>query len=249
MFSVKKRILLTNDDGVKAEGIVRLADALKNDYNVFIIAPDRPRSASSHAVTLHKPLRCKEISKGIYTCSGTPVDCVILGIFEIIGKVDVVISGINKGPNIGEDILYSGTVAAAIEGALMGIPSVAISSVDGIIKDSGSAIEFSKNLIKRIIKYKLPPRVLLNVNIPESNNINDFKITRLGRREYVDVVEKRIDPRGEPYYWIAGEVVYDTSNPDSDYSAIKEGKISITPLQVDLTDYKNIKYFKNLKFK
>ncbi len=247
----EKKILLTNDDGVEAEGIKKLADVLKKEFKVFIIAPDRPRSATSHAVTLHKPLRCKEIKKEenlvIYVCSGTPVDCVVLGLLEIVGKVDILISGINKGPNIGEDILYSGTVAAAIEGALIGVPSVAISSVDGVIRDCGSSIAFSQRLVKEIIRKRFPSRVLLNVNIPEGDNVNDYKITTLGKREYVDVVERRVDPRGEPYYWIAGEVVYDTSDPNCDYSAIKEGKISITPLQINLTDYQTIKYLQSIK--
>lgn len=243
-------ILLTNDDGVLAPGINKLASRLKENYKVIVVAPDRERSAVGHAITLHKPLRLKNIIKEnnleVYHVNGTPSDCVKLGI-DVVSKEkpDIIISGINDGFNLGTDILYSGTVSAAIEGAINDYPSIAVSLEAGA--DLNNYIfSFLENLIDNIIYNGLPENTLLNVNIPKMNiKYKGVKITTLGRRSYVENFTKRVDPRGKEYYWLAGKISQDVNNEGSDIISVKNGYISITPIHFDLTRYDLIETLKN----
>jgi 5'-nucleotidase len=242
------RILLTNDDGIYAPGILAVKTALEVLGDVWMVAPERPRSAAGHAITLHKPLRITPITlpNGVegYATNGTPTDCVTLG-FDVLmeGRCDLVVSGINAGPNLGWDLTYSGTVAAAIEGAVLNLPSFAISVTvqhgppDAI--DFGPAAAFALQLARRMIADPLPPNSLLNVNVPAvpASALRGVAITHQGRREYVDRIVAREDPAGRPYYWQAGSIREDTPDPGSDVHAILENQISITPIQLDLTAY------------
>lgn len=243
-------ILLTNDDGALSPGINKLAKILKEDHNVVVVAPDRERSAVGHAITMHKPLRLKnikeEINLKIYHVNGTPSDCVKLGIDVVMrDKPDIIISGINDGFNLGTDILYSGTVSAAIEGAINGFSSVAISLEAGSdITDK--VFSFIKKLIKNVAQKGLPKSTLLNVNIPNmSTNYSGIKITKLGHRSYVENFTKRVDPHGKEYYWLAGKVLENVNEEDSDIEAVKKGFISVTPIHLDLTMYSLIETLKN----
>ncbi|MFO7951666.1 MAG: 5'/3'-nucleotidase SurE [Bacillota bacterium] len=246
----QKHILITNDDGIYAEGIQRLSQVLYEDNSNFtlsICAPDRERSAVGHAITMHKPLRAEKINYlqypelGGWAVNGTPSDCVKLAVEAILkDKPDMVISGINRGSNLGTDVLYSGTVSAALEGLIMNIPSIAISLTK---RDSGAesfnlAAQLVCNLAKKIFEGGFPASPLININIPpDINNIKGVKVTRLGTRRYRNIFEERIDPRGMSYYWLAGELVdNEEDEEDSDTRAIRDGYISITPLQFKITD-------------
>lgn len=240
------RILLTNDDGIHAPGINAVRDALAEIGEVFMVAPERQRSAAGHAITLHKPLRITPLTllngqKGFAT-NGTPTDCVTLG-YDVVmeSKCDLVVSGINAGPNLGWDLTYSGTVAAAIEGAVLGIPSFAISvaAEHGVEIDYAPAAKFAVQLAKQLLADSLPPNTLLNVNVPAvpEAEIQGITITHQGRREYVDRIVARTDPSGRPYYWQAGSIREDMPDPGSDVHAILEKQISVTPVHLDLTAY------------
>lgn len=238
------KILLTNDDGIFAEGIYKLAKNLSKENNVVIVAPDRQRSATGHAITMHHPLRANKIKYydtniTAWSVDGTPSDCVKLGVEALLdSRPDIIISGINDGPNLGTDILYSGTVSAAIEGAIQGIQSMALSLVGFRDLDFDFAAECSKSLVNTLQKNSLPKDTLLNVNIPNSSkkDIKGVKITSLGVRRYSNSFVKRIDPRGQEYYWMGGEVVEEDQREDSDIHAIKENYISVTPIHFDLTE-------------
>ncbi len=245
----QKHILITNDDGIHAEGIQRLSHILYKDkakYNLSICAPDRERSAIGHAITMHKPLRVEKISHSFnpelsgWSVNGTPSDCVKLAVEAILAdKPDMVISGINRGSNLGSDVLYSGTVSAAVEGLIMGIPSIAVSVTDRKCDQYtfDFAARFTANLAERIFSSDLPVSTLINVNVPpDVNNIKGARVTRLGIRRYRNAFEKRIDPRGNIYYWLAGELVEDDpEEEDSDTKAVSENYISVTPIQFQLT--------------
>ena len=238
-------ILVSNDDGIHSPGIQILADVLRSIGDVYIIAPDRERSAASHALTLHKPLRLEQLGDKIYSVNGTPTDCVNLAINGILSeRPDIIVSGINKGGNLGDDVTYSGTVSAAFEGTLLGIPSFAISHVaDGDYKFETSA-RIALYLALLIKERSLPPGVLLNVNVPnlDLKEIKGIRITRQGKRIYDEnaIIEK-VDPRGKKYYWIGGGRLSWEKTEDSDFSAIEEGMVSITPLRLDLTEYSALK--------
>lgn len=243
MTETRPRILLTNDDGIYAEGIAVLRDALQEVGEVTIVAPERPRSAMGHAITLHKPLRAEEVripwgGQG-YATNGTPSDCVVLGLFAIMERCDLVVSGINLGPNLGEDVTYSGTVSAAMEGAICGKPSIAVSVADYEFPDYGPAARFTAKLACQVLTHGLPPDTLLNVNVPNlpEDEIMGVAITRQGKRRYEGRVERRTDPRGRDYYWLGGEIIEDIEGDGSDGDAVRDGKISITPLHLDLTSY------------
>lgn len=237
------RILLTNDDGINAPGIHALKRALDPLGEVFMVAPERPRSASGHAITLHKPLRIEEVqmpdgSTG-WASNGTPSDCVTLG-FDVVmdGRVDLVFSGINAGPNLGWDVTYSGTVSAAMEGAILGAPSVAIS----VASERGPfefepAARFAARLARNVIEHGLEAWTLLNVNVPPvaESEIRGVAITHQGRRQYVDRIDKRVDPNGRPYYWLSGSLKEDEPDSGSDVHAVLENRISVTPVHLDLT--------------
>jgi|SRR5579884_205567 len=244
------RILLTNDDGIYAPGILAAKTALDSLGEVWMVAPERPRSAAGHAITLHKPLRIMPITlpNGIkgYATNGMPTDCVMLG-FEILmeGYCDLVVSGINSSPNLGLDLTYSGTVAAAMEGAVLNVPSFAISlACDHRVDITGPeqfavAAAFAVRLARWFVKHPLPPTTLLNVNVPAvpEEAIQGAVFTHQGRREYVDRIEPRIDPSGRPYYWQTGSLREDTPDPGSDVHAILQNQISVTPIHLDLTAY------------
>ncbi len=237
-------ILVSNDDGVQSPGIRILADVLRCMGEVYIIAPDRERSAASHALTLHKPLRLDNLGNNIYAVNGTPTDCINLGVNGLLHKKpDLVVSGINRGGNLGDDVTYSGTVSAAFEGTLLGIPSFAVSQVADKDYMFETAAGFALQLARMIREHSLPPGVLLNVNVPnlDVDGIKGIRITRQGKRIYDEnaVIEK-VDPRGRKYYWIGGSRLSWEDTEDSDFSAIEQDMISITPLRLDLTEHKAI---------
>jgi len=254
----KKLVLLTNDDGVEAEGIFKLYERLckEEKYDVRIVAPDRERSAVGHAITVFDPIAVKkEYRDGKfygYSVDGTPADCVKLAISSIFErKPDLLVSGINKGANLGGNIIYSGTVSAATEGTMYGVPSIAV-SIDNIMgTDCTYAAEFSAKIVRELLfEVRLPENTLLNINIPDVSNeyIKGVKITHQSDITYKDVFIKRVDPRGRDYYWMDGEFVEVHEDNGGDYSAVKDNYISITPIHFDMTDHKNLKYFKE-KFK
>jgi 5'-nucleotidase len=244
-------ILVTNDDGVQAKGIMALRESLSSVGEVAVVAPDREQSAASHAITLRDPLRVTEIEPGITSVDGTPTDCVLLAVNGLLPRrPDYIFSGINHGPNMGEDVSYSGTVAAAIEGALCGIPSVAVSVADGAARDFGPSAHFAAVLARIVMERGIPNGSLLNVNVPHvpRMEIRGVKITKLGSRLYRDALVKNVDPRGEVYYWIGGEAPTWTPETNSDFNAVDENMISITPIHLDLTDYRAIVEMKDWKF-
>ena len=238
-------ILVTNDDGYLAVGLKALTKTLSKLGRVVVVAPQWEQSGTSHSLTLYRPLRTKKIANDIYAVSGTPTDAVMIAAYCILKKrPDVLVSGINHGPNMGDDVTYSGTVAAAMEGTILDIPSIAISlaSKNGIeMADSrkfAKAASFAAKLVKAVAKYGIPKSTLLNVNVPFGPKADSrkFRVTRLGKREYHDVITEKIDPRGEPYFWIAGHYKVTDDAADTDYGAIKSNTISVTPLNIDLTD-------------
>lgn len=241
----RPNILITNDDGIHAEGILALKSALDLVGNVVVVAPDRPRSASGHSITLHKPLRLdkarlRDGSIG-YSTNGTPSDCVTLGVLDVVGgKVDLIVSGINKGPNLGWDLTYSGTVSAAMEGAIMGITSFAVSIASNEEEVTfGYAAAFSAHLAGILLKHPLPEDTLLNVNVPSlpESDIQGIEITTQGKRRYAGRVDKRVDPSGRSYYWIGGDVIPEELEHGTDVKAILDDKVSVTPVHLDLTGY------------
>ena len=241
------KILVSNDDGILSNGIRALIEGLSPCHDVYVVAPDRERSAAGHSLTLHSPLRVEEVdakygAKKCWMTTGTPGDCVKLAINAILSedeKPDIVISGINHGPNLGADILYSGTVSCAMEGAMMGYPSIATSlaSLRNEYEDFKFASEFIAQLINKLDKYKIPQKTILNVNIPglEKEDIAGIAITEMGNRIFTDDYEKRIDPRGKVYYWMAGELINEPENASTDIAAIRNNKISITPVTYEMT--------------
>ena len=250
MTSEKPRILITNDDGIYAEGLLALKSALDPIGTVFVVAPDRPRSACGHSITLHKPLRLTRTrlpdgSYG-YSTNGTPSDCVSLGVLDIAeGKVNLVISGINWGPNIGWDLTYSGTVSAAMEAVIMGIPAMAISVASYEENVSFEyAARFSAFLAGLLMKHSLPEDTLLNVNIP-NRPVQGIEITRQGRRRYTGKLEKRVDPMGRAYYWLGGDTAIDELEEGTDVKAIADDKVSVTPVHLDLTGYPALEQLRN----
>ena len=236
----KLRILISNDDGVYAPGIRYLAKEMRRFGEVVVVAPSSNQSAVSHALTMSRPLRIKRIEDGIYSVDGTPTDCITLALHEILKKrlPDIVVSGLNHGANMGEDVIYSGTVAAALEGAIMGLPAVAASMTvhDPEGRSFVSAAKFTRRLVANIIG-KMPPSTLLNVNFPKMprGGYRSYHVTRLGRRVYSDIISARTDLSGRSYYWIGGEPTWDRVH-GTDAGAIKAGKVSVTPLNIDMTD-------------
>ncbi len=238
-------ILISNDDGINALGINPLRIALETIGEVFVVAPDRPRSATGLGITIHKPLRVEEVtfpdgdSKG-YAVNGTPSDCVKIAIQALLpAKPDLVVSGINHGPNLGTDVLYSGTVSAALEGVINDVPSIAVSLASWDSPDFDFAAGFTAALVRLVLAKGLPEETLLNVNIPAviGGRKPRVKITRLGKRRYENTFEKRLDPRGKTYYWMGGEVLDVEAEPDTDIAAVKNGEISVTPLLFDVTNH------------
>jgi 5'-nucleotidase len=259
------KLLISNDDGIFALGIRTLANTLaKAGYDVTVVCPDRERSATGHGLTLHDPIRAEKVdsifhpSIKAWSCSGTPSDCVKLALGALIdSSPDFVLSGINHGSNLGTDILYSGTVSAAMEGVIEGIPSIAFSLASHTSQEFEAAALFAKNLIHQLSQQPLPEAMLLNVNVPpvKPEEIAGVTITRQGIRRYFDTFEKRIDPRGRTYYWLAGEVLEDVEQPahlhlpddvPTDVQAIRDKYITVTPLQYNLTDVAGVHTLQHL---
>jgi 5'-nucleotidase len=232
-------ILITNDDGIFAPALRRLKDELAPIGRVVIVAPDRDQSATSHSLTLHRPFRIHRHDEDVYSVDGTPTDCVVTAYYGLLDRApDMVLSGINHGPNMGEDVFYSGTVAAAIEGTIQGAPSIAASLVTRELTDFAEPARFVARLTRRVLDHGLERGQLLNVNLPHRprDEIRGVKITRLGSRAYRDTLVKKVDPRGRDYYWIGGEDPVWEPRDGTDFFAVQEGFISVTPLRLDLTD-------------
>lgn len=233
-------ILITNDDGIQSEGIKVLYEEIRKKYRCVVVAPDRERSAISRALTLYRPLRVERINGEFYSVDGTPTDCVNLAVNSLFKKkIKMVVSGINKGPNMAEDVTYSGTVSAAMEGLLLGIPSIAIScsaKSDFIFETSAKV---ALNIVDVVLKKGLPQDTLLNINVPNLafNEIKGIKITRLGKKKYSDTIIEKLDPRGKKYYWLAGEEIGYEPLENTDLEAVYNGYVSITPIHLDLTNY------------
>ncbi len=234
------RILLTNDDGIYAEGLCALYRCLSLDHEVIVVAPEAERSAVGHAITLSVPLRVRIVRRGRefrgYAVNGTPADCVKLAFYELVGPVDLVISGINRGANVGINVLYSGTVSAATEAAILGMPALAV-SLDAYRQESYCfAAYFVSVLVDQVFHWSLPFPFCLNVNIPHlpPQQIKGIKFTRQGTNRLRERFERRLDPHGNVYYWQCGEEFME-EDPETDVIALKQGYISITPLHHDLT--------------
>ncbi|MGB8657233.1 MAG: 5'/3'-nucleotidase SurE [Candidatus Zixiibacteriota bacterium] len=242
-------ILLTNDDGINAEGLVTLRKEISKIGQVWVVAPDREQSATSHSLTLEYPIRTNQIGDRSYSVSGTPTDAVMLAVRAILKKrPDILVSGINHGPNLGNDVSYSGTVAAAMEGTILGIPSIAVSNVNYSAKHFKSAAEFVRKLTSFVLKNGLPKDSLLNVNVPDKRPaMKKYKITRLGKRVHNDVVIDKITQRVGEYYWIGEQTSIWEKEDDTDYAAIQKGYVSITPLHLDMTDYRAMEQIKRWK--
>lgn len=257
------KLLISNDDGISALGIRTLANTLvEAGHEVSVVCPDQERSATGHGLTLHHPIRAEEVTTifhpavHAWACSGTPADCVKLALWALLDSPpDLVLSGINHGSNLGTDVLYSGTVSAAMEGVIEGIPSVAFSLTSHTSKEFEVAANFARSLVTQLEKHPLPELLLLNVNVPAvpPEAIAGVMITRQGIRRYIDVFEKRVDPRGKTYYWLSGEALLEDVEAASeladlvptDVQATRENYITITPLQYNLTSVPGIASLKD----
>lgn len=241
-------ILVTNDDGIYAPGLMALAQAMRPLGDVTVFAPDRNWTACGHVKTLDKPLRVRDITLAdnspALTTDGAPSDCVALALLGVLSQpVDLIVAGINSGENIGHDLTYSGTVTAAMEAAIWGLPGVAVSlqsSEHGAGKmDYAPAAQIAQQIVRRVLHDGLPKGILLNVNVPclPQEKIRGIQVTRQGLRIYNDALVKRLDPRSRPYYWIGGEAPTGVEEDGTDYGAIMSGHVSVTPIQLDLTAY------------
>lgn len=240
-------ILVTNDDGVSSEGIHVLADAMKPLGEVLVVAPLQEASAIGHALTLRRPLRIETVRDGVYAVDGTPTDCVNLATAILLKGVlpDLVVSGINKGWNLGDDITYSGTVSGALEGALLGAPGIAVSLArTREAYDFAPSAEAAAAVAETVLRDGIAPRTFININVPKGRP-KGLRVTTQAKRNHVTKIDARTDPRGNAYYWI--EEALDEYHPDggrSDYEAVREGYVSVTPLQPDLTDYSALDTFR-----
>ena len=245
-------ILVCNDDGVRSEGIVALADALRELGTVFVVAPDREQSAASHALTLSHPLRIEKIGNRVYAVDGTPTDCVNLAVNGILRKkkIALVASGINKGANLGDDITYSGTVSAAMEGTILGIPSIAVSLASRNHFRFDAAAEFALRAARKALLHGLPKDTLLNINFPDlpAEEVRGVRITRQGKRIYEDSIVEKRDPRGRKYYWIGGDSLRSEEMPGSDLEAVEQNWISVTPVHLDFTNYASMRVLRRWKW-
>jgi 5'-nucleotidase len=250
------KILLTNDDGIHAPGLMALYKELSGDHEVNIVAPEVEMSAVGHAITLASPLRVKMVYKNGtfygYGVSGTPADCVKIAIQELINpRPDIILSGINLGANVGLNVLYSGTVSAATEGAFLGIKSAALSLNTRQSPDFSFAAYFSRKIIKLLMKNIIKEGIALNINIPAlpQGKIKGVAITRQGVGKIKERFERRMDPRGNVYYWLSGEIPVNEEAPDADINALRADMISITPIGHDLTCKGEMDVLKTLKFR
>jgi len=234
------RILLSNDDGYQAPGLAYLAQAVATVATIDVVAPDRDRSGASNSLTLGYPLRVRETENGFYCVDGTPTDCVHLAITGLLDQEpDLVISGINRGANLGDDVIYSGTVAAAMEGRFLGLPAMAVSLVGAEGKHFDTAASVVLDLLDDLASKPLPADTILNINVPDVplSELAGLEATRLGHRHKSEPVIKDKDPHGEPIYWVGPPGVAADAGPGTDFHAIHHNKVSVTPLHVDLTRY------------
>lgn len=240
-----KTILITNDDGIHSPGLQALKSALTSLGRIIIVAPDRDNSAISHALTMDRPLHIQPLTLDTYCVNGTPTDCVALGLNKILeAKPDLLVSGINQGPNLGDDISYSGTVSAAIEGTMYSIPSLAISTTEHDAADFTAAQKIIHLLSSKVMNYGLPADTLMNINVPGTRHIKGVKVTRQGRRRWQQAVQEITDPRGRTLYWIGGGTPLLDGGSGTDVEAIDNNCISVTPIHLDLTNHEGISYFK-----
>lgn len=237
-------ILVTNDDGIHAPGITALAEALSTIGKVTIVAPDREQSAVSHALTLHHPLRVTQLGPQRFAIDGTPTDCVNLGIHTLLTeKPDLVVSGINRGGNLAEDVTYSGTVSAAMEATLMGVPAIAVSLVTaGPGHHYSTAADVATRIAQTAMDHGLPPDTFLNINVPDlpASQLMPALVTRQGKRQYDGMIVDKVDPRGRNYYWIGSVDLRFLDLPGTDYAAVSRNHVSITPLHLDLTNHASV---------
>ncbi len=234
------KILISNDDGYHAEGIIALADALSELAQVTVVAPDRDRSGASNSLTLDNPLRAHRQENGFFRVEGTPTDCVHLAITGLLKEEhDMVVAGINAGANLGDDVLYSGTVAAATEGRFMGLPAMAVSLVGPELRYYDTACTVASKLVEQLRLDPLPADTILNINVPDVSwdHIAGFEVTRLGHRHKAEPMIQGVDPRGRNIFWVGPPGAEQDAGPGTDFYAIRNNRVSITPLQVDLTCY------------
>jgi 5'-nucleotidase len=234
------KILLSNDDGYHAEGLAALASAVGALAETVIVAPDRNQSGASHSLTLDAPLRVGTTAEGVYFVSGTPTDCVHLAITGLLDEEpDMVVAGINHGSNLGDDVLYSGTVAAAIEGRFLGLPAIAVSLTGDDPQHFSTAAQATCSLIERLWSHPLPADTILNVNVPDVpySELRGYQATRLGFRHRSEAMIQAVDPKGQPIYWVGPAGSGADAGPGTDFHAVGEGYVSVTPMQVDLTRY------------
>lgn len=240
-----RTILVTNDDGIHSQGLDALRKSLTPLGRVIVVAPDRDNSAVSHSLTMSRPLQLRCIADNIYTVDGTPTDCVILALGKVLdAKPDLLVSGINAGPNIGDDIAYSGTVSAAQEGTIYGVPSLAVSLAGEPPHDYSTAAELAQWLAEQILDRKLPDNTLINLNVPPGPDYKGIRITRQGRRLWENAIQETQDPWGRNRYWIGGGTAVKDYREDTDVKAINDGYVSITPIHLDLTNHHSIAHFK-----
>lgn len=234
------RILLTNDDGIHSDGLIRLEESLREVGDVYVVAPAAEMSGASHSLTLARPLRIRRIDERHWTVDGTPTDCVTLALYKIIPEAErpgFCVSGINYGGNLGDDATYSGTVAGALEATILGVPGLAISLVAREKFDFTEAARFAVIAVRKALTEGLPEGTLLNINVPKGK-INGVRVTRQGLKNARPVISEQVDPRGKPYYWIGEEHFGWHSVDGTDYQAIEQGYISVTPLRSDMTDHR-----------
>ena len=240
-------ILVTNDDGVHSPGIIALYKAMKSLGDAYIVAPDRERSAAGHSLTMHRPLKAEEIREHVFSVNGTPTDCVTLGINKLLPKKpDLIVSGVNKGANLGDDITYSGTVAGAIEGTIFGISSAAFSLISDKHYHYETASFFAVKIAEHILCHSLPYDTLLNVNIPNirREDIKGIKLTRQGKRMYENSIQEMFNPWGEKHFWIGGGKIYWEHGEDTDMEAVLQNFVSISPIHLDLTNHNALKFMR-----
>lgn len=241
-----RTILVTNDDGIHSPGLEALRNSVKDLGRTVVVAPDRDNSAVSHSLTMTRPLRVREIGKDTYTVDGTPTDCVILALGQLLDvKPDLLVSGINSGPNIGDDISYSGTVSAATEGTMYDIPSMAVSLAGEPPLNYSAAEKLAGKLALKILNNVLPPKTLINLNVPSGDTYKGIRVTRQGRRLWENAIHKTRDPWGRTRYWIGGGTPVKDSGDDTDVRAIQDGYVSITPIHLDLTNHSGITHLRD----
>lgn len=240
-----RTILVTNDDGIHSPGLQLLRQVLSPLGRTIVVAPDRDNSAVSHSLTMTRPLQVREIGVDTYAVDGTPTDCVILALGKILGqKPDLLVSGINAGPNLGDDISYSGTVSAAMEGTVYGVPSMAVSLAGEAPLDYTQAAALAQMMAARILDQVLPHNTLINMNIPAGNSHKGIRITRQGRRLWENAIQETEDPWGRKRYWIGGGTPVKDSGEDTDVRAIHDGYVSVTPIHLDLTNHSGISHLR-----